>query len=396
MAKDTTEWFSDLPKFYQRQIKSAGLERAGMQRRTFLKGLAAAGGAAALTSFNARGALAATELKYMCWEGYNDKRIVDAFESANDAKLSFDLIVDSAAGFTKLASGASREFDVVSSDAPWISRMGPAGICEYLDAAEFGDIYAAFYPQFRAPFQPLEHDGKATGLPTRWGWTGPAINTKVSKEEDWQDWSGIFDSKNKNKIGLLDWGDWPILPIVLHIGINPYEPMDQNALDEVRKALRAVFKNSRALIGDISVAQKGLLDGSLVTLVPGGTYVTSGLRKQGHDYIKTICPTRSKGGLKRGVVWMEGTAILKGTENLDLAKKLVKHIASKESSLALSITDVTCNPVPNAQVESLYTDEQRKILQVDYMWEAFENSQFHNIAPNIDDMLQIWQEELAA
>jgi spermidine/putrescine transport system substrate-binding protein len=194
----------------------------------------------------------------------------------------------------------------------------------------------------------------------------------------------------------MDWGDWPILPIVLHIGIDPYENMDQAALDEFRKALRAVFKNSRALIGDVSVAQKGLLDGSIATIVGGGSYVTSGLRKQGHTNVLTVVPTPHSNGLKRGIVWMEATAILKGSDNLDLSKKLVKHIASKEVSHVLSITDFTSNPVPNAAVEELYTEEERSILQLDYAPTAWENSQFHRIAPNIDDLLQIWQEELAA
>jgi spermidine/putrescine transport system substrate-binding protein len=33
---------------------------------------------------------------------------------------------------------------------------------------------------------------------------------------------------------------------------------------------------------------------------------------------------------------------------------------------------------------------------MDYMWEAWEKSHFHSVAPNIDDMLAIFQEELAA
>jgi spermidine/putrescine transport system substrate-binding protein len=390
-------WYSDLPKFYQRQIKAAGLDDASISRRSMLKGTAAIGGAAALGSMIPTSALAATELKYMCWEGYNDPRISEPFEKANNVTLSHDLIVDSPAGFAKLAGGAHREFDVVSSDSPWIARMGPAGLCEYLDYDEFADIYATFYSQFKAPFKPLEHDGKATGLPTRWGWVGPAMNTDHSDPDDWQDYGSIFDDKYKNKVGLMDWGDWPILPIVLHIGINPYEEMDKAALDEFRKALRAVFKNSRALIGDVSVAQKGLLDGSIATIVGGGSYVTSGLRKQGHKNIMTVVPTPHSNGLKRGIVWMEATAILKGSQNLDLSKKLLKHVASKEVSHILSITDFTSNPVPNEAVEKLlYTDEEKSILQLDYAQTAWENSQFHRIAPNIDDLLQIWQEELAA
>src|SRR3546814_6181184 len=75
-----------------------------------------------------RPARAATSLGYMCWEGYNDPRIIDPFNAANDTDVVFDLIVDSPGGFAKLQAGASREIDVVSSDLPWITRMGPAGL----------------------------------------------------------------------------------------------------------------------------------------------------------------------------------------------------------------------------------------------------------------------------
>jgi spermidine/putrescine transport system substrate-binding protein len=30
------------------------------------------------------------------------------------------------------------------------------------------------------------------------------------------------------------------------------------------------------------------------------------------------------------------------------------------------------------------------------MWHAYDNSQMHRIAPNIDEMLAIWSEELAS
>ncbi len=71
-------------------------------------------------------------------------------------------------------------------------------------------------------------------------------------------------------------------------------------------------------------------------------------------------------------------------------------VVSKESGHILSLLDSTCNVVTNKAVEALYTPEERDILQVDYMWKAWDNSQMHRIAPNIDDMLAIWQEELAA
>ncbi len=71
-------------------------------------------------------------------------------------------------------------------------------------------------------------------------------------------------------------------------------------------------------------------------------------------------------------------------------------MVSKESGHVLSLLDTTCNVVTNKAVEALYTDEEKGILEVDYMWHAYENSQMHRIAPNIDEMLAIWSEELAA
>jgi len=272
--------------------------------------------------------------------------------------------------------------------------MGPAGICEFLDDSEFADVYDGFYPQFQAPFTPLKFDGKTTGMPTRWGWVGPTVNTKFDTLKSWSSYDNCFDTAYRDKICVLDWGDWPILPMALHAGINPYKELDTAELKEIRLVLRALFKNTRAVVGDLSVAQKGLLDGSFRALIGGGTYCTSVLRKEGHDYIHSIVPDR-KDGLNQGIIWMEATAILKGTKNPDKAKALVRHMTSPDVAVDLAWTDATCNLVPNKNAENIFTNEQKAALQIDYAAYAWENSHFHDIAPNIDEMLAIFQEELA-
>ena len=175
---------------------------ANISRRSVLKGMGGLGMAAAGASLVGlpRNAAAAESLNYMCWEGYNAPSILEPFQKSTGATISVDLITDSAGGFAKLAAGASREFDLVSSDSPWIQRMGPAGFCRFLDDADFAEQYADFYPQFRAPFAPLQHEGKATGLPTRWGWVGPTVNTKFDKLESWSSYAPVFDSAYKDKI----------------------------------------------------------------------------------------------------------------------------------------------------------------------------------------------------
>ena len=391
----TKNWYSELPQYYQKQIKAMGLDEAGMSRRTALKAMAGAAGVAMLGLNSRQASAAAAQMTYMCWEGYNDSRIIDPFKAANDVEISFDLIVDSPGGFAKLQAGASREVDLVSSDLPWITRLGPAGLSMELNPDDYADVYATFYDQFKPPFAPLMHEGKTTGVATRWGWVGPCINTDITKPEAWKTYDPVFDPANKDKICVMDWGDWPILPMALHAGIDPYQELDQAALDEVRKVLRAMFKNTRTLVGDLTQAQKGLLDGSLLGCIGAGSYLTSAMRKQGHKNIIAVVPD-PKDGLKQGIIWVEATAILKETDQPELAQKLLKHVVSKESGHILSLLDSTCNVVTNKAVEALYTPEEKNILQTDYMWHAWENSQMHRIAPNIDDMLAIWQEELAA
>ncbi|SIR43275.1 spermidine/putrescine transport system substrate-binding protein [Rhizobium sp. RU20A] len=370
---------------------------ADLNRRAVLQGMGGLGAAAIVGSFLARpgAAHAAESLNYMCWEGYNAPGILDPFQKSKDVSISVDLITDSAGGFAKLAAGASRDFDLVSSDSPWIQRMGPAGFCRYLDDAEFAEQYAEFYPQFAAPFAPLQHDSKATGLPTRWGWVGPTVNTKFDTLETWSSYAPVFDSAYKDKICLLDWGDWPIMPLALYAGVNPYEELDDKALEEVRKVLRAAFKNTRAIVADLAIAQKGLIDGSFRALIGGGTYCTSALRMKGHDYIQSIVP-EPKNGLKQGIIWMEATGLIDNGKNSQIAADFLKYIVSPDVAKQLAITEATCNLVPNAKAEALFSEQERKALQMDYMWTAWDNSQFHRVAPNIDDMLAIWQEELAA
>lgn len=367
---------------------------SSMNRRMFLKNTALAGTAMALP-FSGQAFAADATLKYMCWEGYNDPAIVGPFEEANNAEIRFDLIVDSPAGFAKLAAGGAKDIDLVSTDSPWVARMGPTDLCEFIDPVEFADVFETFYPQFKYPFEPLTFDGKMTGIPTRWGWVGPTVNTETSSVDDWRSYDACFDSKNKDKIGIMDWGDWPIMPMALHAGINPYVELDQAALDEIRKVLRALFKNSRALFSDLSLAQKAMLDGSVKTLIGTGSYTTSALRKAGYKNILTVVP-EPVGDFKKGIIWLEATAIVKGTANPDLTKKLVRYMAGKEAAVKLSYTDFTCNPTPNREVEALYTDEQKAVLQLDYAWEAWDKSVFHTVAPNVDDLLAIWQEELAS
>ena len=78
------------------------------------------------------------------------------------------------------------------------------------------------------------------------------------------------------------------------------------------------------------------------------------------------------------------------------AKGLIKHRVSEEAGRALAWTEWSACPVPNRHVAETLSAEQRKVIQTDDMWTYYERSLTYQVAPNIDDILAIWQEELSA
>lgn len=360
-----------------------------MNRRHFIKAsaiLLASGGvtSSALARSNA--------LRYLCWDGYDLPRLMSEFERQYLCEVDSESINDSPAAFAKLSLGGHQSYDVVSIDSPWLERLDQNDLLASISSELRDSRYRQYYPQFREQFLPGQ-EGLRNWLPTRWGWIGPTINTDYVKEEDYLSYAPCFARKNRGKIGVMDWGDWPILPIALYLGIDPYTPLDNVALKTLRQAFRALFKNQPAFIPDISIGQKGLLDGSLATLIGTGTYLTSAMRRAGFKQIKTVTPM-PRNGLKQGIIWTEGSAAIRDRSLGELAMKLVEYTTSTHASYLLSYTGATCNLTPNIEVEKLYSPTQRDSLQIQDVNYVLAHSHIHRAVPSIAQLLEIWQSEL--
>lgn len=332
---------------------------------------------------------AAQRLRYLCWEGYDSPTLAAPFEAAEGARLEYELISDSSYGFAKLQAGGDRAFDLVSIDLPWMRRLGSAGLCQSLQPEAFSRVIDDFYPVF----SPISHQQQVIGLPTRWGWIGPTLNLQYSTEKEFSSYAPCFDRRNRGRIGVIDWGDWPILPLALYAGIDPYQPLDGAALAELARVFRALLRNEPVFVSDVALAQKALLDGSVKTFLGTGTYATSALRRAGFEQIRTIVP-EPRHGLAQGIIWVEATAVIAGSPVARLGERFLNYLLSPQGALALSLGRATCNLTPSRAVEALYTAEQRRVLQLDYAWDAWSRSRVHDRVPDIGSMLEVWQREL--
>lgn len=335
----------------------------------------------------------AQKLRYMCWEGYNDSAVISPFEKRHNTQLDIEIVDDSPSSFSSLMTNKSSHVDVVSLDVPWIRLMEESGLCHFLRADAFQQECQNLYPQFHSRFVRQAADGKILGIPTRWGVIGPTINTAYSDEKVFQSYAPCFEDAYRGKIAVMDWGDWPVMPIALHAGINPYKTLDQHELDEIRKTVRALFKNSPVFISDPSLAQKALLDGSVRSVIGSGSFLALPLRKAGFLQIKTVIPEPIN-GLNQSIIWTEKTVVMQQSRHLGLSKQLLKHLLSTQSALQLSLSDYACNLSTNRLVEDLYSAEQRHMMQLDETKAAWNKSFFHALSPSHRALLSLWQEEL--
>ena len=75
----------------------------------------------------------------------------------------------------------------------------------------------------------------------------------------------VFDSAYKDKICLLDWGDWTTHDACTYAGVDPYEGLDEAALGEVRKvASRRLQEHPRHRRRPGHRPRRACLDGSFV------------------------------------------------------------------------------------------------------------------------------------
>lgn len=332
------------------------------------------------------------ELRYLCWDGYDQPDLLLPFENQFNCSIRPEIISDSPAAFAKLNQGGHRQYDIVSMDSPWLERLNHDGLLSTLPTGMFETLKKHYYPEFSRLFFDNENNNE-NWLPTQWGWIGLTINTDFVNEADYQSYAPCFSRKNRGKVGIMDWGDWPMLPIALYLGINPYEPLDHYAIRHLQDAFHALFQNQPIFIADVALGQKALLDGSVHTLIGTGTYLTSAMRRAGFSQIKTTVP-RIRNGMPQCIIWTEGSAAIRYQAHEALSQHWVIHTGSESSTFLLSYNGPTCNFSPYKTTEERYSNRQREILQLPELSALWQNSLAHRPVPSIAGMLEVWQAEL--
>ena len=285
-----------------------------LTRRTLL----GAGVAALATPMLARRAFAApTELTMLAWYGHAEPDIVAEFEAANNVKFVPKYYTGGDNMLGLISQSPPGTFDVILSDAEYVTALNENGYVEELDPADY-DI-ADYFPEFQN-FPGNWKDGKLFSLIARFGFLGVAYNTDALTAAEASTYKVFWDPKLKGKVGHFDW-HLPNLGQMSLLNGNP-EPYD---IDEAGwEAVKERTMSLRPQVGgffDYGGTFSSLNDGQMLAFCGIGDWITGVLRKNGAK-VDSVIP--EEGGLQ----WSECFSIGKGSAKADLAKKWIQYITS--------------------------------------------------------------------
>lgn len=309
-----------------------------LSRRGFLKGTAAAAGAAAASSVLPRLASAQDDntLTYLSWPGHADPFIVGPFEEEHGVKVVGKEYVGGENMLALVNQSPAGTYDVILSDREYITMLREQGYIEKMDPADYP--FDDFWPEFQ---QLKGHwlDGDLYSVMVDFGYLGIVYNTEQLSEKECSSYSVMWEEKVTGKLGHFDWYLPTMGCLSLYNGNKEPFNIEAAAFDKLRET---TFSLKPQLSGFYPMAEvfSSLTNGE-AWLMPGiGEWISILLHKDGVP-ATTIIPDEG------GIQWTESVSVGKGSKKQELAKKFIQYLASPEGQWRIATKSSYNASIPN-------------------------------------------------
>ena len=361
--------------------------RTRMTRRDVLKTTAA--GAALATAVKTPwigNAEAQTlELRWLGWEHYNVREIVEAFEQEYGVRVSAGFFDGNSEAYNTLRAGGTNDFDLVMADGFWPRLYARQGLTQPVDYGQIGNMQYVF-DDFKAPNYMLltEADSDRTiAAPNCWGGYGFTVNMDQVAESDARSVGLLFNEayaghlstsarfeENIALAGILAAHEMGTVDAERPDGngFNPYVLTEA----ELTRARELLIVQKRLLLtrwNDEDTLER-LLRAQAVWASPEWSGIYRRIhfdRLDGETDLNMIHVLRPEEG---GLGWVDTWAITSGvtdSEKLELAHRWIDWRLSPDN-MAVVATDVGWSPtvdvrdrIPERYVETLFLDDTASI-----------------------------------
>jgi spermidine/putrescine-binding protein len=294
-----------------------------VDRRRFLKTLAAAGVGLATMSAGQRVAAAKPNLLYYTWAGYDDPIFHNIYAKKNGGTPSYAIFADEEEALQRVRNGFHA--DVAHPCTSNVVRWHQAGIVKPIDVdrlEHWPDVFDGF-----KTVRGVQIDGQIFHVPWEWGNSSIAYRPdKVDIQEE--SYSLLLDERYKDKMSAFDNSEEvPIISAILAGAKDPFA-LTEDEYPQVEAVMTRLNANMRFYWSDATEMQQGLASGELVATTAWNDIVKT-MTDQGVP-IKFMTP-------KEGILtWICGMVLLKdGPGDENQAYEFMDAMLSPESGVAL-------------------------------------------------------------
>ena len=325
-------------------------------------------------------------LNLLVGEGYADPSFVKGFEDQYHCKVSASYMGTSDELVAKLRGGSAGNYDVISPSSDVATIIATAGLAAPLDLARIPS-YSQLSPQLTS-LPLVKANGNTYGVPFMWGPNPLLYDTTVFPKAP-DSWNVMWDPKLRGKISV--WDDLSTVYMAAQVlGYdNPpgqlYNLNDQQ-LDAVKKKLLELKPNIRKMWstgGELT----NLFQNHEIVSAMGWPLMTNQLKKDNFPIGETIPKEKTTG-------WIDHLMITSGSENKDLAYKLLEYMVQAKTQKMVS--DVTHYTPANPGAAQFMTPQERSGLHLDDVENYQKRIYFWQNVPRRPKYNEIWNEVKAA
>ena len=308
-------------------------------RRRFLQhtaaGIATIAFPTVLTTSKAR---AADTMTLLAWYGNGEPDVVGAFEEANNIKIESKYYSGGDNMLALIAQSPPGTFDVILSDAEYVTQLRAANYLEKLDPADYP--FDDFFPEFQKfPVPGFWEGDDLFAVPVSFGFLGVTYNTQILSDEMAESYGVLWNDKVKGKVGHFDWHLPNLGCLSLYDGnANPFDLGDA-AFSKLRNTTLSLRPQVKGFF-DYGGVLSSLKSGEVHAMCGIGDWISGVLEKDGAP-ITTVVPREG------GIQFTEGLGIGKNAKNPRLAKKLVQYLTSPEGQVRKALMQAYPTAVPS-------------------------------------------------
>ena len=373
------------------RIRTMGV---GITRRQFAGLMAASAGMAAAGL--PRAALAAGDVRYMGWQGYEEAFNAGDFATKNGITVSPTFQNDNGQAMTVIANGGKGNMDIVTPDTAYTSLMAKLGMLEPIDLSRVPN-FSQLDPFFQEN-DGIRHEGQIYSLPFAWTIIPLMYNPTYIPDAP-KSWFDMLKPEYKGKVGMTN--DMISMMVCYSLAVTgrlDATRITKGELQQVLDLLVNLKKNQARTVVSSYGELTDLLASGEIWISQGWVPVQLWAKAKGADIRWTI----PKEGAHAPIDCM---AIVKDSPHIDDTYKVLNHAISAEAQAYAA--NINANGVTNTRAIPLLKKEILDIQPHDDIRGFFKKTTGGQPLPlwpsepdgdlaTFDDVLTAWDKFMAA